>query len=604
MSYSWAFFGDFKIPAARLESLKVAESPWLTTLESIRDDAALSDWIYDGTQFHYRSLFDKSDYQDKREIIDTLLAAVVAHGGEGTGTYIGFDDGGPDDGEIITIERGAVTHAPFSSAKEAAAIRAGRGYQALRARVAEAFEPINRVAAKSRASTKPKAAPRSRAMSRSAGGLVSTLRMSAVAAGAVVSSASTARFAPFLDIRHPDCREACGLFASLFHGSGGDRYTFKMSEHALAPLLELAAHEPAARHALASAAGSLWRGHAYPETRAAIEALLPFESEAPWAQTQFRLPWQDQRPASLTGPRQVALMHLYRAECLLALGESEAGEQAFEQAIERAERAAVPGYMQLSSASQYWGTHADFRLFALVRSAYALRLRLLGQDACLYRKIAKSKQAPKSDPVGLATATRYAESALAVVAARAPEQYAGLTPKPIEGHEFTPSQRAYHWQWRAYLEAALLDEMNGNLDRARHRVGQAKFLAALEDPSHDPVQDHVKTLVECVARRGAVNTPLDAGTVSPSRLARSRAAPTASKPQTPAEKRLAARRQSARNDSGWITTELYGMVTGGKHQQARPRAAGGRRRRRSDRSRPRRLDEPGGDLHPHQRHED
>ena len=84
MSYSWAFLGDFEIPPSRLRALKRAQAPWLTTLDSIREEAALSDWIYDGNHYSYRSLFDASDYQDKLEVIEGLLAAVVAHGGEGT----------------------------------------------------------------------------------------------------------------------------------------------------------------------------------------------------------------------------------------------------------------------------------------------------------------------------------------------------------------------------------------------------------------------------------------------------------------------------------------------------------------------------------------
>ena len=70
----------------------------------------------------------------------------------------------------------------------------------------------------------------------------------------------------------------------------------------------------------------------------------------------------------------------------------------------------------------------------------------------------------RSAPQGnsLALATHFAETALAVVAPRAREQYAGLVPDPVYSLELTRLQKSFAWQRMTYFEAALLDETNGN----------------------------------------------------------------------------------------------------------------------------------------------
>jgi len=107
-------------------------------------------------------------------------------------------------------------------------------------------------------------------------------------------SASTKKYAQSLETGHPACADACQRLTSLFYNSGGDRLTLVMTGDALDLLVGLAPHEPAARHTLAAAASASWRARAYPEARACIDALLPFEAEAPWARTQFRIPWAGQ----------------------------------------------------------------------------------------------------------------------------------------------------------------------------------------------------------------------------------------------------------------------------------------------------------------------
>lgn len=91
-----------------------------------------------------------------------------------------------------------------------------------------------------------------------------------------------------------------------------------------------------------------------------------------------------------------------------------------------------------------------------------------------------------------------------MVGPRAAELYAGLLPDALYARELTRAQGDYYWQWTTYFEAALLDEVNGNTDRARHRMGQAKLIAALEDPMHS----YQKELADGIARLGAVTTVL------------------------------------------------------------------------------------------------
>jgi hypothetical protein len=139
MSYSWAFLADFEIPAENVASLQATEEPFVTDLDEIRECGGLTDWIYDGARLHYRSVFEKSNYADKLEVIEELFETVIAHGGRGRASLVGFDDGGPDAGTIFEIAGGEVTSRDFESAAEAAAIRDSEGYAGLRERFTAAF---------------------------------------------------------------------------------------------------------------------------------------------------------------------------------------------------------------------------------------------------------------------------------------------------------------------------------------------------------------------------------------------------------------------------------------------------------------------------------
>ncbi|MCX5745221.1 MAG: hypothetical protein NT062_22280 [Proteobacteria bacterium] len=129
---------DVEIPEPRLASLQAAEPPYVTSLASIREDGGLTDWIYTDTQLHYRSMFEKSMYDDKLEIVEELCATILAHDGRGRAVMVGFDDG-PDEGELFELAASGITHTAFDSPAIAEEIRAGVGYVALRARVTAAF---------------------------------------------------------------------------------------------------------------------------------------------------------------------------------------------------------------------------------------------------------------------------------------------------------------------------------------------------------------------------------------------------------------------------------------------------------------------------------
>lgn len=139
MSYSWACVGEFEIPAERLGALQDAEKPWITELDDVREDAALTDTIYDGTTMRYRSVFEKSSYADKVDVIEELLEIIIAHGGHGALHLVGFDDGGPDEGETFLVKDGATTRADIATPAEVEAVRARPDYLAMRERFFEAF---------------------------------------------------------------------------------------------------------------------------------------------------------------------------------------------------------------------------------------------------------------------------------------------------------------------------------------------------------------------------------------------------------------------------------------------------------------------------------
>jgi hypothetical protein len=139
MSFSWACVAEFYIPAGRLAALQKVEEPWLTDLEDIVEDGFLTDTIYEGNTLRYRSVFGKSDYRDKLEVLEELLATVREHGGQGTLCVVGFDDG-PDSGEIFELGEGGVTRSQLLTKEAVDEVRARADYQALSTRYAQAFD--------------------------------------------------------------------------------------------------------------------------------------------------------------------------------------------------------------------------------------------------------------------------------------------------------------------------------------------------------------------------------------------------------------------------------------------------------------------------------
>ena len=226
----------------------------------------------------------------------------------------------------------------------------------------------------------------------------------------------------FIDVRHPDHEEVCRLLTTKFANSGGTRALLPLALDVVAPLITLLESTSAARRPLATAGRVLWSAAAYPEARACLEAVLPFASALP-LDPAWNVPWRySGERAFVEGPREEALLRLYYAECLLAAGQHEDGERAFIEAFALAEKASLPTYLQLAGATDVWGDLSDFRVHALTRAARAIRLCLAGRDACVWRKLPKSKQVPLDDPKLLATATAYEETAHSIVDARAPEQ--------------------------------------------------------------------------------------------------------------------------------------------------------------------------------------
>lgn len=313
---------------------------------------------------------------------------------------------------------------------------------------------------------------------------------------------SASKLAPFLVAGHADAAEACRVLASLIANAGGSTKLFPMYGKVLEPLLALAKTEPAALAPLATAGRLAWGISAYPEARACLELVCAAEPSAPLAVWTAGVPW-DRTREPMTVPRERAMLQLYLAESLLAEGDSAAGEELFAKTIAKDE---LPGYLRVGTTMYDYGTPGDFRLYALARAAGALRLRHQGLDACAGRKPPKRKPGSAPDPRLLATAETYAERALAVVGPRVVEQYAGLIPDTTYAHPgLTLAHKDYLWQWHVFFEAALVDELAGRTERARVRLGKAKLLAALKEPTHH----YEPELREAVARLGAVNTPLD-----------------------------------------------------------------------------------------------
>ncbi len=140
MSFSWACIGEFTLPAERIEAMKENYVPYVTPLESIRDDGSLLDILYDGTRVEYRCVFEKSMYADTVEAIQDFMQTVIDHGGTGKATIVGFDDGGPDAGDVFEIEDGDIAESDFGSDETAEAVRATPAYAYIRERFASAFK--------------------------------------------------------------------------------------------------------------------------------------------------------------------------------------------------------------------------------------------------------------------------------------------------------------------------------------------------------------------------------------------------------------------------------------------------------------------------------
>lgn len=313
---------------------------------------------------------------------------------------------------------------------------------------------------------------------------------------------SASKLAPFLVAGHPDAAEACRVLASLFANAGGSTKLFPMYGKVLEPLLALAKTAPAALPPLATAGRVAWPISAYPEVRACLSVVCAATPEVPLAVWAAGVPW-DRTREPMTVSRERAMLQLYLAESLLAEGDEPAGEALFAEAIATPE---LPGYLRVSPTMYDYGTPADFRLYALARAARALRLRHQGLDACAGRKPPKRKPGAVPDGRQLTMAQAYVEKALAVIGPRVVEQYAGLIPDTTYAHPgLTLAHKDYLWQWRVFFEAALVDELAGRPERACVRLGKAKLLAALNEPTHH----YERELREAVARLGAVNTPLD-----------------------------------------------------------------------------------------------
>ncbi len=313
---------------------------------------------------------------------------------------------------------------------------------------------------------------------------------------------SASKLIPFLAPGHPDAAEACRTLTSALTNARGSTKLFPMVAKVLEPLLTLAKTEASALAPLATAGRMAWAISAYPEARACLEAACAVEAAAPLGDWTAAIPW-DRTREPMTAARERAMLHGYLGECLLADGEDAPGEALLARAITSAD---LPGYLKVGVTMYDYGTPADFRLYALARAARALRLRHHGMDACSGRKPPKRKAATAPDPLLLARACDYAERALTVIGPRLAEQYAGLVPDTTYQHPgLTLAHKDALWQWRVLFEAALLDELRGDLARARVRLGKAKLLAALNEPTHH----YEPALREAVARLGAVNTPLD-----------------------------------------------------------------------------------------------
>ncbi len=314
-----------------------------------------------------------------------------------------------------------------------------------------------------------------------------------------MTSPTAKSLAPSLVPGNPD---ACRLLASLFANAGGTTKLFPMFGHVEAPLLALVETDPAALSPLATGGRAAWSCHAYPEARAFLAPVIAARPATPVG-VWISVPW-DRTGEPMTAEREHALLQLYYAESLLALGESEAGERRFAEALGQA---TLPGYLRLTGSIYDHGTPDDFRLLALTRAARALRLRFEGKDACVFRKVKKPRPGAVPDASLLALARTYVDRALAVVGPRVVAQYAGLVPDATYAHEGrTRLHKDYAWQRHVLFEAALLDEHAGLRARATSRMGKARLLAALNDPTltYEP------ELRDAVARLGATVTPLDA----------------------------------------------------------------------------------------------
>ena len=310
--------------------------------------------------------------------------------------------------------------------------------------------------------------------------------------------------APFLTPDNPERVEACARASNLIFETRDGAKVFKASQILIEPLLALLPIEPAAANPLATLAYFLTDAHAYPEALVCIDAIIDRSPDRPLG--SMYSPWDGGESNPMTWPRQQALLSLWRGECLLAAGDRERGEAALADFARRAEASDIPrDRLSIGGTHSWWsGNYADLRMWSLYQAARALRLRYQGEDACRGRKVPKRKAKDKPDPALLSLARAYLDEVMAVIEPRVAKQFAGLVPTDTKHPGYTTAHLNASWQQYVYFESGLLYEQLGELDKARLHVGRAKWLFALDDPSHQ----HRTNLTDAVERLGAVNTPL------------------------------------------------------------------------------------------------
>src|SRR3990172_11880462 len=140
MSFSWVFVASFEIPADQLAAFKKSHPARKTDEDAIVRDPQLNDCSYKKNRFECRWLFEKSQYADTVAEIDGLCGDVLAAGGTGEGSIVGYVDGPTDEGDRFRVAAGAVAHEALD-ATAAQTVTKSAAYKAVEKRMKQAFEP-------------------------------------------------------------------------------------------------------------------------------------------------------------------------------------------------------------------------------------------------------------------------------------------------------------------------------------------------------------------------------------------------------------------------------------------------------------------------------